>query len=57
MLIFPSIVLDLFEFQGHKLNLISLSNKIMSALYALVVITLFYSEYNILKYILFKDMK
>ena len=57
MLIFPSIVLDLFEFQGHKLSLISLSNKIMSARYSLVVITLFYTEYNILKYILFKDMK
>ena len=49
-LILPSIELDLFEFQDHKFNIISLSNEILATQYDIIVATLYLTVYNILNY-------
>jgi hypothetical protein len=49
-LILPSKELDLFEFQEHKFNIISLSNEILATQYDIIVATLYSTVYNILNY-------
>ena len=49
-LILPSFNMNLFEFEGHIFNVISLSNSIMSFQYDVIVATLYTTVYNILNY-------
>jgi len=49
-LILPSKELDLFEFQDHKFNIISLSTEILATQYDIIVATLYSTVYNILNY-------
>ena len=49
-LILPNVEIDLFEFQNHKFNTISLNNVIMDAQYDIIVATLFTTLFSILNY-------
>ena len=49
-LILPEVTIDLFEFQNHKFNTISLNKVIMDAQYDIIVATLFTTLFSILNY-------
>ena len=49
-LIVPSLSMNFFEFQGHKFNIISLDNTIMSSQYDIIIATLYSTLFTILNY-------